>query len=319
MVVFIISAPSPRLFHSPGLPHIGFPPYTRDESLRVVTRNPLPIFPRSRDEGVENDKGSSLEDDAWVWTRYCSVLWDSLGKGAARDLVSFRNVCQKLWRPFVQPIVDGQFGARDFSRLLVSRRHLLQSDDALVDSIVPKSISKDGNLSAPGKSQGKSLHKPFAQPLQKANANAVTHELPYYTKYILISAYLASYNPARTDPVFFMKAHEKRRRRKPHQTPSKSTNKHRKIPRNLLAPSPFPLERLLAIVHALMPHRVPQTADVLSQIATLVSLRLVLRSGAGDGLDPSVRWKANVGWDFIASLGRSAGLEVRDFVAWAAD
>lgn len=116
-----------------------------------------------------------------------------------------------------------------------------------------------------------------------------------------------------------MKAHEKRRRRKPNQTPSKSTQKHRKIPRNLLAPSPFPLERLLAVTHALMPHSMPQTADILAQIATLVSLRLLLRSGAGDALDPSVRWKVNVGWDLVASLGRSVGLEVRDFVAWAAE
>jgi len=33
-----------------------------------------------------------------------------------------------------------------------------------------------------------------------------THvELPYYTKYLLIAAYLASYNPAKTDRRFFAK------------------------------------------------------------------------------------------------------------------
>jgi hypothetical protein len=30
-------------------------------------------------------------------------------------------------------------------------------------------------------------------------------ELPYYSKFILIAAYLASYNPARTDKRFFLK------------------------------------------------------------------------------------------------------------------
>lgn len=36
--------------------------------------------------------------------------------------------------------------------------------------------------------------------------SAYTHvELPYYSKFILIAAYLASYNPARTDKRFFLK------------------------------------------------------------------------------------------------------------------
>lgn len=30
-------------------------------------------------------------------------------------------------------------------------------------------------------------------------------ELPYYSKYLLISAYIASYNPAKTDKRFFSK------------------------------------------------------------------------------------------------------------------
>lgn len=78
------------------------------------------------------------EDSAWVWSRFCAAVWDSLGKGAARDLESFRAACNKLWRPFVQPIVDGKFGTRDFPRLLVNRRPLLRSDDALLDGIVNK-------------------------------------------------------------------------------------------------------------------------------------------------------------------------------------
>lgn len=36
--------------------------------------------------------------------------------------------------------------------------------------------------------------------------SAHTHvELPYYSKFLLIAAYLASYNPARTDRRFFLK------------------------------------------------------------------------------------------------------------------
>lgn len=39
--------------------------------------------------------------------------------------------------------------------------------------------------------------------------SAHTHvELPYYSKFLLIAAYLASYNPARTDKRFFLKVRE---------------------------------------------------------------------------------------------------------------
>jgi origin recognition complex subunit 5 len=72
-----------------------------------------------------------MDDRRWLWHRYCEVVWDSVGKGAARDLVTFRSVCYKLWWSFVQPIVDGQIGTRDFSRLVVSKRSLFQNEEIL--------------------------------------------------------------------------------------------------------------------------------------------------------------------------------------------
>lgn len=48
-----------------------------------------------------------------------------------------------------------------------------------------------------------SLHLP------PSGLSAHTHvELPYYSKFLLIAAYLASYNPARTDKRFFLKVEE---------------------------------------------------------------------------------------------------------------
>ena len=99
---------------------------------------PPPIFLTPIDSEIDYTDEEHEEDSAWVWSRFCAAVWDSLGKGAARDLESFRAACYKLWRPFVQPIVDGSFGTRDFSRLLVNRRPLLRGDAALLDGIVSK-------------------------------------------------------------------------------------------------------------------------------------------------------------------------------------
>ncbi|KAL8219332.1 UNVERIFIED_CONTAM: Origin recognition complex subunit 5 [Gekko kuhli] len=41
-------------------------------------------------------------------------------------------------------------------------------------------------------------------PLKGLSAHAHV-ELPFYSKFLLIAAYLASYNPARTDKRFFLK------------------------------------------------------------------------------------------------------------------
>ncbi|KAJ9666134.1 hypothetical protein H2201_003812 [Coniosporium apollinis] len=295
-IIFIVQVPSPRLLHSPGVPHIFFAPYTRDQAIKILSTDPPSIFLEPPSPSAEYTDDLAAEDNAWLWTRFLGVVWDSLAKGAARDIVSFRSVATKLWRPFVQPIVDGTFGTRDFSRLMVHRRTLFQSEVALLDGIIPKD--------------------PVSTATARSTAKAITHDLPYYSKYLLCAAYLASYNPARQDPIYFMKATDKRRRKRGGGT-ALSRSKNRKIPRHLLTPSPFPLERLLAIFRAIVPHAVPQSADIYTQIATLASLRLLLRSGVGggDALDASCKWRVNFGWDFVTGLGRSVGFEVAEFLA----
>ena len=76
------------------------------------------------------------EDDIWLWSRFCGAVWDSLGKSAARDIVSFRRTCEKLWTPFVKPIRDNILGTRDFSKLMVRNRGLFQGEAALIETIV---------------------------------------------------------------------------------------------------------------------------------------------------------------------------------------
>lgn len=89
----------------------------------------------------------------------------------------------------------------------------------------------------------------------------------------------------------------------------------------MLSPSPFPLDRMLAILHAIIPHDFPQSADLMTQIATLASLRLLVRAGGvgADIIDASSKWKINCGWEFVATLGRGIGFEIRDYLAGGQD
>ncbi|KAF0029957.1 hypothetical protein F2P81_019062 [Scophthalmus maximus] len=111
--------------------------------------------------------------------------------------------------------------------------------------------------------------------------SAHTHiELPYYSKFLLIAAYLASYNPARTDKRFFLK-----------------TSNH------LLGPKPFPLDRLLAIFYSVVDNRVAPTASIFSQISSLVTLQLLAQVSHEDQLD-APKYKCAVSMDFICAISR---------------
>jgi origin recognition complex subunit 5 len=68
---------------------------------------------------------------------------------------------------------------------------------------------------------------------------------------------------------------------------------------------------------SLLPHSLQQTGHIYTQIATLASLRLLLRTGGAgaDLLDPNTRFRVNCTWEYVASLGRSIGLELRDYLA----
>ena len=132
----------PHLHHRASIPHIHFPPYTRAETLSILGRTPLPLSSNQRSHRSLNDTIATSQDDVqWLWARFTAAVWDSLGQPAARTIPDFRDVCARLWPPFIQPIVDGHYGVREFSKLLVKNRSLFQSEQALLDGIVPPNPS----------------------------------------------------------------------------------------------------------------------------------------------------------------------------------
>lgn len=60
------------------------------------------------------------------------------------------------------------------------------------------------------------------------------------------------------------------------------------------------------------------SADIYTAIATLASLRLLVKMGSvntGDVLEGSAKWKVAVGWEVVRGIGRSVGVEVEDYLA----
>lgn len=154
----------------------------------------------------------------------------------------------------------------------------------------------------------------------------LTALLPTVARLLLLSAYLASHNAARHDlTLFSTHYHGRKRRRGGGFASSRGTprSKHRKIARKLLGAHAFVLERMMAIFEAVRTewteNRLIGTTgldgDVGMAVATLASLRLLVRAGGGgDMMDRGGKWRINVGWEVVRGIGRSIGVEVEEWL-----
>lgn len=304
--IFIVTSPRPNFLHLPGVPHIEFPVYSKPDLIQILAlTDPFPQLPQGKKETKE------------VWTRFSSAVWDSLSKHSGRDILSFRSVCLRLWPRFIKPILDGSLNPSPFSRLMVANRSLFQNDSVLVPSLV-----SDRSTSLTLASNGTN------------NLQGIATQLPYISRLLLVASYLASYNPPRTDSTFFMKAAISKRRKKGGGTAlsrKPSASKSRKIARKLLGPQAFVLERMLAIFLAIEEdadvrqknkrgkgrQKLNGNADVLMAVATLASLRLLVRMGGvnQDVLDAGTKYRVAIGWEVVRGVARSVGVEVEDYLA----
>ncbi|PQE03165.1 hypothetical protein CJF30_00005648 [Rutstroemia sp. NJR-2017a BBW] len=305
--IFITTIPRPSSFHLPGMPHINFPAYNKTELVKILSRTckPHPRLP----EGPE--------ETAAIWQRFLPTVYDSLSKHSGRDLLSFRTVCLQIWPTFIQPLLNGTYTSHQFSRLLIANRTLLQNDTPLTPSILsPTTTNPTPTPAAP---------------------NKITTHLPYHTRLLLLACYLASHNPPRTDQHHFLRHTTSKRKKRGGGTALTATSsrpgvsKSRKISRKLLGPQAFQLERMLAIYHVVLEDADGRgawnkkkkgygggEADIQMAIATLASLRLVVKMGsanAGDVLEGASKWRVAVGWEVVRGIARSVGVEAEDYLA----
>ncbi|EAS30804.1 origin recognition complex subunit 5 [Coccidioides immitis RS] len=344
--------PRPLFLQVAGVPHIYFPPYSRNEMLAILSRLlPPPVADLPEEIATK------------LYPLFLATLYDSLVGPAAGTVPFFRSASEKLWPKFVSPIVNQENppgGEWDFSKLLVKNRALFQQqgEHILVHHIVSETPSSTTNGTS-------SLTKTTIQ----------LPALPYLPTLVLTAAFLAAYIPQRLDTVFFSKftsSKKKRIRRRgrfnlasqlqgqdqyfddPTQTPTKSSKRSgaqsrvtkstpassssllgsRKGITNFLTPRPFSLERLLAIYHAIDPNpslvALPVADAISPEIATLQRLRLLVpassaAAASGGAIDGGEKWCLNVnitvsssasvneGW--IVEMARGIGVDIDEYLA----
>ncbi|KAI3320604.1 origin recognition complex subunit Orc5 [Xylariaceae sp. AK1471] len=327
--IFIVTTPSPSLLRISSPPHVHFPPYTKVQYITILSRTPPPSLPNT-----------TQQETTELWARFTAAVHDSLTRPAARTLPRLKQSCASLWPRFTAPVAAGTHKAREFSKLLIAARAYFQDEGVLEPGIqYVRSPPLTGLSTGSGAGAKKGSEK-------KSSSTDLSTLLPPTARHLLIAAYLASHNAPRHDNALFSTWHTgaKKRRRggiTMSSTPNAGTGrgrkpKHRRIARKLLGPGVFVLERMIAIYVATKQEWVGGVDDAKSSaggvdgdvgmaIATLASLRLLVRvgggaagaavgAGGGADLDRGGKWRVNVGWEVIRGVGRSMGVEVEEWL-----
>ncbi|XP_054609267.1 origin recognition complex subunit 5 [Dunckerocampus dactyliophorus] len=251
---------------------LHFPDYSKAELHQILSQDRHPSY--------------SVE----FYSSYINILL-GVFYAVCRDLRELRHLAALNFSKFCEPLDEGKVKESDTHKLWRNiEPHLKKAMQTVylreVSSLQWEKMQVEAE---DGPVRGLSAH---------------THvELPYYSKFLLIAAYLASYNPARTDKRFFVKHHGKIRKAKNFLKKNEKTSNH------LLGPKPFPLDRLLAIFYSVVDSRVAPTASIFSQISSLVTLQLLTQVSHDDQLD-APKYKCAVSMDFICAISRTVNFDI---------
>ncbi|KAK0452979.1 origin recognition complex subunit 5 C-terminus-domain-containing protein [Desarmillaria tabescens] len=158
-------------------------------------------------------------------------------------------------------------------------------------------------------------------------------------KFILISSFLASMNPAKSDLRMFGRGldEKKRKRRRITKAPSAKTKSGPiKIPQHFLGPAAFTLDRMLAILGALLeendndddfrPFKIDfsipgeytdmevSRVGVCATIVDLTSSKLLHRTSPAEKLDGPPMFKSGVSYDVVLGLAKELDVPLQDLL-----
>merc|ERR1719228_266786 len=269
---------------------LHFAQYTREELVKLV--------------------GSLLEGDKTEQFRlqYAGLVL-SVFYPVTRSLMELLHIARFNYGTYVKPVIAGEIKETDTKKLwfnvephlrkCLSTVHLREVASKQMLSLEQEHIAT--------KEESHSLSiLPLAPGPTISNVSRITIELPFYSKFLLISAFLASYNPAKSDKRFFVKHHGKQRKT------VKSMKSKDKLNSQLTGPKPFPLERLLAIFYNIVEEQVNPTANIYSQVSSLVRLQLLTAIGL-DIMDQP-KYKCNVSLDFVRTVVKTVQFDVYKYL-----
>ncbi|KAG2203665.1 hypothetical protein INT46_004299 [Mucor plumbeus] len=265
---------------------IRFSEYTREDTLAILQLDFTPT-------AIDN-----VELDNDFYAGFLEVIY-SIFCHNCKDINELRYFASLLFPVYIQPLKDGTVLPTEKAKLF---KYAQPYFSEATEKLYLREIS-----SAEWSRETKDLDG-------ARNVGRSTEvELPYYTRFLLIAAYLASYNPPRFDVRYFAKStneHKKKRGGGSRKTVDKLGGKMRQ---QLLGPKAFPVERMLAIFYSIIDDTLEDTVDIQLQITSLTTLRLLVRTTGMDRLD-GAKYKCNVNFEFIRTVAKTVRFEVDKYL-----
>ncbi|VDD82019.1 unnamed protein product [Mesocestoides corti] len=220
--------------------------YTREQLMQILTNAAPANFPH--------------------YARFIDILL-TVCLPVTRNVNELLYLAQYNWGAFNEPVATGMVAADDeWGQYRCALPTLKRSLSTIY--LRPELSSFDSSKSHSGTAVGTQS--------QPAQANASVLELPLYARYLLVAAYIASYNPRTSDKRFLVKNTGKISSRAKH-----NEKKADHINNHLVGPRLFPLDRLFAIFYALLrlesdtDQPPPLTSLLVGQVAFLSDLGLI--------------------------------------------
>ncbi|KAI9238731.1 hypothetical protein MVEG_05225 [Podila verticillata NRRL 6337] len=287
---------------------LNFPQYTKTETIAIL----------------ERDMPSG--EDPIMYMRFVDLVYDVFQRNC-KDLNEIRHLVSLLFPLYVKPVKDGKMQSTEVLKL---HRHIQAYFVEAMDKLYLREISSmewsDRTLQIASKSEGhhdSGLTRISGAPgSERAMMTAVDvqniFDLPYFTKFILIASFLASYNPPKLDMRYFAKVSNqggKMTKRAKNAAAKKHGHEQlgSKFRQQLLGPKTFQIERMLAIFYSILDEEVEENVNVHTQIASLVSLRLLQRITPMDKLD-SIKCKCNVSYETIKAIAKSTKFDIDKYL-----
>jgi len=223
-------------------------------------------------------KECDINQDPALYSMYLSMIL-GVFLFACRDLCELRYIASQNFDSFMEPIITNQIERNQPVKLW---RHL-----------EPK--------------LRQSLNQVYLRGSDSSNLCLKT-ELPFFSKFLIIAAYLASYNPAKYDRRLFVKAKEGRKNKGRGLKSLKKQKLHNAA--RLMGPKVFPIDRLMAIFYSIVEERVTPSLNIFVQITTLISLKLLTHTGSSAMFQGVPKYRCNASYDLVKSLSRTVNFEL---------
>ncbi|GJQ75692.1 hypothetical protein Trydic_g17766 [Trypoxylus dichotomus] len=291
-VVFISELPFQKYYFRGNIVEplkIHFPQYNikeLDEILSLDFDNCMNI--------IRNNCDDPTEIDLNLYKSYIHIFLSVFYRNC-RDLNELKYISRMNFLNYCAPLINGKCKVSNAKALWTNISPILKSS---LDNLYLRVSNRSDDLTI---SHIKFSSKNLAQTL----------ELPFYGKYLLIAAYLASYNSPKDDKRLFVKHHGRKTKT------LKDVKAKSKVSEQLstqLGPKAFSFDRLIAIFYAILDDKVNFNNNLLAQLSSLVELQLLTAVSDGCNLDGQ-KYKCTVGFDVIHGISTMVEFNIRKYLS----